>query len=246
MRMNKIGLLVIFWIAATTFGQEKLISGKIIFGTSPLKGIEIINLVNDKTTISENDGTFSILAKADDLLVFASENYRYRRKIISEAEVLSGKVLIELEPKPIDIDEIFIFNQQLDAVKMGILSKPAKRYTPAERRLKTASEAQLFLGPGMILMPTDFILNAISGRTKLLKKELAIERKEMAIASLENLFDEKYIITSLQIPKDYVGEFKYFAVEQDDFGKILQEKNRIKAAFLLTQISQRFKIRRGL
>ncbi len=244
--MNKIIGLIIFWVATISFAQEKMISGKIISENNPVAGIEIINLVNDQNAVSGVDGAFSILAKADDLLVFASKTYRYKRKIISEDEILSGKIVIELESKPIEIEEVVIFNLQLDPVEMGILSKPAKRYTPAERRLKTASEANLFLGPGIILMPTDFIINAISGRTKMLKKELEVERKELALVFLENLFDEEYIITSLQIPEEHVGEFKYFAVEQDDFGKILQEKDRTKAAFLLTQISERFKTRRGL
>jgi hypothetical protein len=51
-------------------------------------------------------------------------------------------------------------------------------------------------------MPLDGLLNSISGRTAMLKKELLIERNELAIQSVKNQFVEEYFVNSLFIPKE--------------------------------------------
>lgn len=246
MQTAKISLAFLLLVTSFVSAQTKIISGIISAESGSLDGVNIINLVNEKSTTSTSSGTFSIEVSVDDLLVFSSSLFEYKRKIITAEDIAAGKISLILIPKPLQIDEVVIESQQLDAHQMGILSKPAKRYTPAERRLKTASESELTIGPMMLMMPTDFIINAISGRTKLLKKELAIERRERSLQNLENLFTVEYMTTSLKIPAEKVGEFRYFAIEQDDFGRILQEKDRTKATFLLTQIAERFKQRQGL
>jgi hypothetical protein len=58
-----------------TFGQmagEKLLHGKIVVESGHIDGVTIVNLVNEKTTVSDGNGEFFILAKAEDLLVFSS------------------------------------------------------------------------------------------------------------------------------------------------------------------------------
>ncbi len=51
-----------------SFGQtsaEKLLHGKIRVDSAYISGINILNLVNEKTSISNSDGEFFIMAKAN-------------------------------------------------------------------------------------------------------------------------------------------------------------------------------------
>ena len=120
-----------------TFGQttgEKLLHGKIIVESGTVGGVTIINLVNEKTAISDGDGEFSILAKADDLLVFSSVNLEYYRRII-EAEDLKPQVLtIKMTAKITELEEVIVNKHpEINAVSLGISPKGIKHYTPAER-----------------------------------------------------------------------------------------------------------------
>ena len=50
-----------------SFGQtvaDKLLHGKISVGSASISGINVLNLVNQKTAVTNSDGDFIILAKA--------------------------------------------------------------------------------------------------------------------------------------------------------------------------------------
>ena len=50
--------------------NEKILRGKIVADSASVAGIDVVNLGNEKITVTNNKGGFSILAKADDILVF--------------------------------------------------------------------------------------------------------------------------------------------------------------------------------
>jgi hypothetical protein len=74
----------IFLLFSTVlFSQtEKMMQGKIIVKNSKLDGVRVVNLVNEKEAITNQNGEFVILAKPDDLLVFSAEFLDYMRKIV--------------------------------------------------------------------------------------------------------------------------------------------------------------------
>ena len=82
--MNKIRMLFLILFCQVTFCQtvgEKLLNGKIVVESGNVGGVTIINLVNEKAAISDGNGEFFILAKAEDLLVFSSVNLEYYRRV---------------------------------------------------------------------------------------------------------------------------------------------------------------------
>jgi hypothetical protein len=63
-----------------TYGQvvtEREIHRKISSQGNPVQGIEVVNLMSEKSTISNANGQFSIMAKVADVVVFASLKYEY-------------------------------------------------------------------------------------------------------------------------------------------------------------------------
>ena len=220
------------------FGQiagEKLLHGKIIVESGNVGGVTIINLVNEKTAISDGNGDFFILAKAQDLLVFSSVNLEYYRKII-EAEDLKPDVLtIKMTAKITELEEVIVNKHpQINAVSLGISPKGIKQYTPAERKLATASSAKL--NPQGL----DPLINAISGRTKMLKKELEVEKKERLLAYIGALFDDEYYTQTLKIPANYIKGFQYYCVEEEEFAKSLRSKNKAMIKLLIVPLAEKY------
>jgi len=128
-------------------------------------------------------------------------------------------------------------------VSLGILQRPAKVYTPAERRLKTASDYDVtdFLGPTIgFSMGLDPILNAISGRTAMLKKELKVEKKEYLLKKIEYMFREEYFLENLKIPKEYLRGFWYYAVEDQNLEEALNAKKKIMARFIFSDLATKY------
>jgi hypothetical protein len=222
--------------------NEKLLHGRIICDQNAVQGIEVLNLVSEKSTVSDSNGDFNILAKAEDILVFTSKNYEYKRKFLENEDIETNNLKIVLVKKPEELKEVVI-NQKLDALKLGILQKPAKEYTPAERKLKTATSLDPTFSAGRLAggaMSLDPFLNWLSGRTKKLKAELSVERKEMLLAKISDLYEEIYYVEKLKIPKDYIKAFQYYVIYDDKLISNLKSKNKTLIKFRMIELAVEF------
>ena len=227
-------LLILFVVLSQmTFGQiasEKLLHGKIMVESGNVGGVTIINLVNEKTAISDRNGEFFILAKAEDLLVFSSVNLDYYRRIIDDEDLKPEILTIKMTAKITELEEVIVNKHpEINAVSLGISPKGIKQYTPAERRLYTASST-----------PIDALLNIMSGRTEMLEKELEVEKKERLLAYIGALFDDEYYGETLKITANYIKGFQYYCVEEEEFAKSLRSKNKAMIKLLIVPLAEKY------
>jgi hypothetical protein len=127
---------------------------------------------------------------------------------------------------------------------MGIIPKGQKIYTPAERKLYTASNLNATANAGSMMggsISADPLLNWFSGRTKMLKKEVEVEKKESYMRQLENMFTIDYFVKTLKIPSEYVKGFEYYIVENERFVTILKSKNVTMTTFLIGELATKYK-----
>ena len=89
-------------------------------------------------------------------------------------------------------------------------------------------------------MDVDGMINSISGRTAMLKKELVVEKKERLLAYLDDLFKADFFINSLKIPTEYVKGFQYYCVEDNAFRTVLKSKNKIKIEYALIELAKKY------
>ncbi|TPD65611.1 peptidase associated/transthyretin-like domain-containing protein [Flavobacterium microcysteis] len=242
MKRNNYVLLFFFFSTAMLFSQtqEKLLQIKVMADGNYVGGINVVNLVNERSAVTDEKGEFFILAKEDDLLVFSAINFEYKRKIISSEDLVAPFLTVNMVPKTNQLDEVVITEYpNINAVDLGILSKPAKVYTPAERKLKTATDLNLMVGFGFA-MSLDPVINAISGRTKSLKDQLKVERREYLLKEVQNLYEEEYFINTLKIPQENVKAFQYYSIEDVGFVETLKAKKKQMADFLLVQLSKKY------
>lgn len=242
----RFGLLFIILITQIIFAQtdvEKLIHGKIVVAFGNVEGINIINLVNEKSTTSDSNGEFYIRAKAEDLLVFSSVNLDYFRKIVEKKDLNSEMLIVKMTAKVTELKEVVVNKHpEINAVSLGISPKGIKKYTPAERRLKAAEEFHWY-SPLLIPlggMSVDGMINSISGRTTMLKKELKVEKKERWLVYLETLFEKEYYTNELKIPSEYIKGFHYYCLDDANIIAILESKNKIKIEFAMVELAKEY------
>jgi hypothetical protein len=133
-------------------------------------------------------------------------------------------------PKPIELKEVVVTHKTKSD---DLIQRHADhtKFTPAERRLYTATTGLL-----------DPLLNLISGRTKQLHKQLDVEMKERLLARLETQFDDDYYTAKLKIPADYVRDFQYYMIEDDDFVFALKDRNRTRMQFEASRLALSYRI----
>jgi hypothetical protein len=229
-----------------TFAQstgEKTLHGKISVPSGNVEGVTIVNLVNEKSTVSDNNGDFYILAKADDLLVFTSVNLEYYRKIIEQEDLKSEVIIIKMISKTTELKEVIVNKHpELNAVSLGISPKGIKHRTPMERKLYTAGDFKPIHLLGILggSLAVDPILNAINGRTAMIKKEIEVEKKERLLAIIDALYKNDYFAKTLKIPTDYIKGFQYYCIEDKIFEEVLKSKNKTKIELLIVPLAKKY------
>lgn len=246
MKISKVFAFFLSLVCQISFGQaadEKLLHGKITVDSIGANGINILNLTSGKTSLTNSDGTFSILAKANDILVFKEVSLKTYEKKISSNDIIHNRLVLQMQAKTNELKEVIVKNKQISVFSLGIVAKEPVKYSPAERHLQTAGDFKpimllRILGGGM---PLDPLINKINGRTKRLKKLVVVEKKEMNIQLISELYQQEYFTLQLGIAAEYVNGFKYFAVENDNFVKVLHSKNEQKTSFFLIALAEDYK-----
>lgn len=244
MAKNYIIILLAF---STFFSQaqnmtEKVINGIIIADSSSVEGVHILNLVNEKSTVTDRNGKFSITAKEDDLLVFSAIHLEYARKSVLKSDYNSGTLTVRLTSKVTQLDEVVVTDYpRINAQELGIINYKPKEYTPAERKLRPAIMTKNdWLGIIGGKIPVDPFLYWVTGRTKTLKGELEIEKKELLLKNLEEWNEKNFYIEELKIPADYVDGFKYCVIYDQELMRCLTTNNKLQGNFQLAKLSVDF------
>ena len=213
--MKKNYLIVLVLLMSTfVFAQngEKLIKGKVLTGQIPVENVEVINISNQSSTTTNSKGEFQISAKSNDPLIYSNSNYENVRKRLLKSEFESGQITVSLIPIATNLDVVVIDKTNAISGFEG-----AKKFTPAERRLETGNK-QFRLNQGLEIS-NDAIINKISGKSKRLKKEVEVERKEAFLEEFSDTFADEFFTEDLRIEKEYVDGFKFYLAEDPEFIK---------------------------
>jgi len=219
------------------------LKGKIVSEIKELNEILVLNSRSESTTTTDFKGDFSLFAKVGDTLKFSGLQVVSKNIVLTKNDISKTLFAVTLQPKVFELNEVKVNEYpEINAVSLGILPKAPKKYTPAERKL---SAAGVFKWYSPLLIPfggmsVDGLLNSISGRTAMLKKELEIERKEMLKKKLENYFEEDYFTNTLKIPAENIDGFLYYAVDDEKLVKLASENNKSLLQFYLGEIATKY------
>lgn len=216
--MRHLYIVLAFFLVLGALAQERdIVQGKIVSRSRSLEGIYVSNVNTGEAVLTAKGGYFGIEAKVQDTLMFSGALFIGYRRALDEVDFKREILLIPLEENDLveSLDEIII--TKITSESLGIVPKGIKKYTPAERRLYTATS-----GGGLI--PIDMIVNAITGRTKMLKKALQYEKQEMRKEKLSDNFSKEFLVTTFNIPEKYAVGFMYYSVSDSEIIALLGSK----------------------
>lgn len=205
---------------------EKIIIGTVVCDARNLEGISVINCMNKMMAVTDNNGCFSILAKEGDILNFSGIDYKYLKKYVYRHEYKSGTMVVDMVFNSVELEEVIINKKSnISAENLGIIPRGQIKFTPQERRLYSNSGG------------IQGLYSFISGERETLKMNVEIEKKELLLKKMEYMFDEKYYVKTLKIPEELIKGFQYYCVEDSEFAKSLDGKNKSMSMFLMTNLA---------
>ncbi len=231
------------------YAQTVEIKGKVI-ASGDVVGIHIINNTAGKFTITNDDGYFEIPVNRNDTIIISGIQYQRKEIIVDQIIVQAKAMTVFLEDNVNELDEVLVgkiltgnllsdiensdAKSDLNFYDVGIPGYTGKLKTQSERRLYEARS-----GGGIV--PLNPILNWISGRTKKLKKQVAVEAQDRLMEQAsEVLSDVLFEIEALDELKR--NEFFYFAAEDPNFTSISRTNNDLEMLEYLTEKLKAFKL----
>lgn len=221
--------------------SQSVLKGKVISEVNP-DGIMVVNFTTKESTMTSDGGFFSIQASSGDILIITSKNIE-GVQLRLDANSFNREILnIVVKAKTNELAEVQI--KSISAKSLGVVPNNVKEYTPAERKLRTAEQFKWY-SPLLIPfggMSVDGLINQINGRTNQLKKELSVEKKELLLSRLDEMYEEQFYVETLQIPREYIKGFQIFALDDAKFVEAVKSKNRTLVTFLMGNIANEYKM----
>jgi hypothetical protein len=82
---------------------------------------------------------------------------------------------------------------------------------------------------GMILSPPlDPIINAITGRTKMLKNRVKVDKTYLQTQQVQNYYADSLFVSTLKIPMEKIDDFMYFCEVDENFQTVLDSEDKLK------------------
>lgn len=243
----KIQLLYILFFAFVTpeiLAQDEFeFKGKVVSESNNLEGVNVINQSKSVGVATNSRGYFEITASINDTIIFSAVHLKAYLHIVSEEDKNKELFLVPMEALLTELEEITLTKyQNITPEALGIIPKGMKKFTPAERKLAAAGDFRWY-SPLLIPvggMSVDGLINAISGRTNMLKKELAVERNEILLENIKLDFDKDYVINKLKIPEDYVDGFYFYVVDEVEFLRPYKARNKTMTEFVLSKLASQY------
>lgn len=256
MKIKRLLILVFILIGIqNTFSQSIEILGRIESHTN-IENIHVINKTAQVYTITDIKGHFNITAKLNDTLTFSSIQHKLKEVIISKDIIANQAVFVILNEQINELDEVVVGkvlsgdlladivnvdgNAPINFYDVGIPGYTGKPATQSERRLAQAGEFKPEMLLGIVLGggSLDPIINGISGRTKMLKKRVAIEDKETLMQSIKGRLSKDFFASN-PMEDELKIDFFYFCADDENFIKYCKNQNDFKILiFLRTKYKQ--------
>lgn len=235
--------VAVFSARAQQVGVREL-KGKVYNKDKDVVGVAVQNITANRAVITDLDGNFSILVRLNDTLVFSAVQFKRKILPVNEALFNTNFITVPLEEFVNELKEVVVtpynlsgdLNQDLDGLQLekdvsaealGLPNAHQKIPTQSERKLQQATYGKFNVA--MILSPPlDPIINAITGRTKMLKNRVKVDKAYARTQRVQDFYVDSLFIATLKIPIANIDDFMYFCEVDEEFQKTVDDGDKLK------------------
>ncbi|NNK76328.1 MAG: hypothetical protein HKP42_09745 [Maribacter sp.] len=240
MTKSKLVLLGFILIGASLSAQTrfaKQIEGKVYSESGDVAATHVLNITSDKASITDLKGFFSITASLNDTLVFSAIQFKRKTMVVTQSVLESKMLYVLLEDALTELDEVIVMpynlsgdmTMDLKRMEIGPVVTASTLDLPnAYVKLPTQAERELFAATANPFMSFDPLINAISGRTKMLKKRLARNKKYERTQRVRAFYVDSLFRTEFKIPEYKIDDFMYFCEVDPVFQTLVDSHDKIK------------------
>lgn len=240
--MNKGSFLGLFFLLiSTSVGAQQIFSkkldGRVFSKDGDVAATHVQNISAKKATITDIDGFFSITANLNDTLVFSAVQFQ-KKEIVITKEILQQPFLkVLLEDALTKLDEVVVtpynltgdITKDLDLISIDpVITASTLGLPNAYVKPLSKAERELFAATANPFMSFDPLINAITGRTKMLKKRVARNKLYSRTELVKTFYADSLFRINLKIPEDKIDDLLYFCEVDSVFQTTVDSNDQLK------------------
>ncbi|GLU42477.1 hypothetical protein [Allomuricauda sp. NBRC 101325] len=262
--MKNIILSFCLFVAHCVFAQNggKLLQGRVTSMDKDVIGVVVQNITTEQAVITDLEGNFNINVHVNDTLVFSAVHFLKKTLPVSEALYNTSFVEVPLQEFVNQLKEVVVrpFNLSGDlsqdvnrvesggvvtAESLGLPNAKQRIITQSERKLQTATAGKFNVGM-LLSPPIDPIINAITGRTKMLKNRVKVDKTYATTQQVQNSYADSLFVTTLKIPLEKIDDFMYFCEVDEGFQTAIGSQDKLKIWGVMVEKSRAYRENNGL
>ncbi|MCL6268320.1 carboxypeptidase-like regulatory domain-containing protein [Flagellimonas myxillae] len=245
---NNILTFLFFLLSFSLFAQQtgtKQLRGRVYSSSNKdVVGVVVQNISSQNAVITDMDGNFSIRVRLRDTLAISAVQFQRKLVVVNEMVYNTSFITVPLEEFVNELREVVVtpynlsgdLDQDLDQLQLekdvsaealGLPNAHAKIPTQSERKLQQATAGKFNVG--MILTPPlDPLINAITGRTKMLKNRVKVDKTYARTQRVQGFYADSLISSNLKIPVEKIEDFMYFCEVDEEFQQTVDSHDKLK------------------
>lgn len=229
------------------YSQRLTLEGKVgTAGVTDVEGINIFNLSTSKGTVTDATGKFFIAITLNDTLSISAIHIQETTLVIGEEQMKNKKIIINLSEKMNQLSTVtlrraltgFIGSdaniiptiQPITATSIGLPKADLPKLSKTQRQLYASGSS------------LDGLIDAISGRTKMLIKHLEYQKTAALTLALLDKFPKTYFTDALKIESLKVYSFIFFC-EDDPYYQTVMKQSSMEIIEFLEKKSVEYRLR---
>jgi len=228
-------------IGASSVAQNAFtrnLKGRVLNNDRGVSDVHVMNTSRNRATITNEEGRFAISVNLGDTLLFSAVQFKRKSLVISVNILESLSIEVPLEEFVNELDEVILRPYDLSgdlsrdmgqmktdgvvtASTLGLPNAYVKPLSQAERMKHEATT-----GGGLV--PLNPLLNAITGRTKYLKKRVATENKYSRTSRVRAFYADSLFVQKLKIPEAKIDDFMYYCEVDIAFSAVVDSHDRLR------------------
>lgn len=230
-----------FLLISCSVGAQQLFSkkldGRVYSKDGDVAATHVQNITAKKATITDIDGFFSITANLNDTLVFSAVQFQ-KMEIVITKEILQQPFLnVPLEDALTKLDEVIVtpynltgdITKDLDLISIEPVVTASTLGLPnAYVKPLSKAERDLFAATANPIMSFDPLINAITGRTKMLKERVARNKLYSRTEQVKAFYTDSLFRIDLKIPEDKIDDLLYFCEVDSVFQTTVDSNDQLK------------------
>lgn len=259
--MKKIFLLIAVLFCAAMYSQEKpriQVMGTILMpAEDEAQGISIYNLNTNRGTVSNDNGEFRLQVGIEDSLRISAVQFQPFTVVINDGVVSSQQLNINVTEVVNELPEVVVSpydlsgNVKVDIARLTVVTTPdTLNAMDVQNMYFEADAAPDIQAPiyntALATYQTRLVngLNFVNLFKALLisKREEQVQRPSSTIEmDVREIYDDEFFRENLDIERDEINEFIYFADENGLEESMLKEGNEIELIDFLIEQSRKYK-----